>query len=231
MTDCLNNSIFVFAHVPRSIDSFLPYSSEFGFFLNPSRFRKSALMLQPIGHPTRPSPALLGTVYLWGLRLSKQAHLVAQEPVFLSRALKLTAKGLSGLHPKKVMHNLQAEILLAYYFFASGRFLEGKYHTTAAISLGLSSSIHIIRSAHTASPGPLPPIRDSVEEGERIHGFWIAMILDKAWAVALGETPNLDHQNTACTVDTPWPLEVEDYEKVRFAICTMLSRLKVSRDD
>ncbi|KAJ7122664.1 hypothetical protein C8R43DRAFT_1111972 [Mycena crocata] len=173
----------------KLIDSFLPYASEFGFFLNTSRFRQTALIQYPIGHPARPSPALLSTVYLWGLRLSKQSQLITQEPLFLSRALKLMGKGLSGIHPQKIMHTLQAEILIAYYFFASGRFLEGKYHTAAAVSL---------------AP------RDAVEEGERIYACWSTMVLDKAWAIALSENP---HQNQDCVVDTPWPLESDDYEK------------------
>jgi hypothetical protein len=167
-----------------------------------------------MGHHARPAPAVLGAVYLWGLRFSKQPHLIAQEPIFLARALKLTAKGLSGIHPHKLMHNLQAEILLAYYFFASGRFLEGKYHTAAVISLGLSSSIHMVRSAHSTSPGPLPPPRDIVEEGERIHACWSALVLDKTWAVALSEDPHLELQHESCEVDTPWPLEMEDYQNV-----------------
>ncbi|KAJ7494367.1 hypothetical protein B0H11DRAFT_2277116 [Mycena galericulata] len=212
--------------VEKLIDAFLPYSSEFGFFLNAPRFRKAALKPHPVGHPTRPSPAVLTTVSLWGLRLSKWPHLVSQdsESVFLSRALKLTANGLSGSHPQKIMHNLQAEILLAYYFFASGRFLEGKYHTTAAISLALSSSIYMVRSAmHAGSPGPLPPVSDSVEEGERIHACWISMVLDKLWAVSLNETPNLDHQNETCRVDTPWPLEMEDYGNGRLSPTALYS--------
>ncbi|KAJ7348871.1 hypothetical protein DFH08DRAFT_777673 [Mycena albidolilacea] len=203
--------------VEKLIDSFLAYSSEVGFFLNASRFRQSALMRYPMGHHARPAPAVLGAVYLWGLRFSKQPHLIAQEPIFLARALKLTAKGLSGIHPHKLMHNLQAEILLAYYFFASGRFLEGKYHTAAVISLGLSSSIHMVRSARSTSPGPLPPPRDIVEEGERIHACWSALVLDKTWAVALSEDPHLELQHESCEVDTPWPLEMEDYQNGRLS--------------
>ncbi|KAJ6602889.1 hypothetical protein DFH09DRAFT_1471020 [Mycena vulgaris] len=201
--------------VDKLIDSFLPYSSEFGFFLNASRFRQAALMRYPIGHHARPAPAVLTVVYLWGLRLSKQPQLITQEPAYLARALKLTAEGLSSIHPQKIMHNLQAEILLAYYFFASGRFLEGKYHTAAAVSLGLSSHIHMIRSVNALPSGPLPPPRDTVEEGERIHACWMVMILDKTWAVALSENPHLDLQHPSCTVDTPWPLEMDDYEKGR----------------
>ncbi|KAJ7765753.1 hypothetical protein B0H16DRAFT_1883176 [Mycena metata] len=201
----------------KLIDIFLPFSSEVGFFLNTSRFRHSALIRHPIGHPSRPSPAVLAAVYLWGLRLSKQPFLTTQEPIFLFRALERLAKGLSGIHPQKAMHNLQAEILLSYYFFASGRFLEGRYHTAAAISLGLGSSIHMVRSAHSTSLSLLRPARDAVEEGERIHACWIAMILDKIWAVALSDAPNLDHQHESCAVDTPWPLEMNAYEEGRFS--------------
>ncbi|KAJ7659342.1 Zn(2)-Cys(6) binuclear cluster domain-containing protein [Mycena polygramma] len=196
----------------KLVDLFLSYSSEFGFFLNRSRFRASALLRQPIGHHARPTPALLSAVYLWGLRLSQQAPLIAQEPIFLSRALDFTAKGLSGNHPQKIMHNLQAEILLAYYFFSSGRFLEGKYHTASAMSLGLSSGLHMVRSANGPASS-LPPPNDAIEEGERIHACWSGVILDKAWAVALSENPHLDHHRQNYAVDTPWPLEMDDYER------------------
>ncbi|KAJ6589329.1 hypothetical protein B0H19DRAFT_921557 [Mycena capillaripes] len=200
----------------RLVDSFLSYSSEFGFFFNSSRFRTSVLLRQPMGHPARPTPALLSAVYLCGLRLSKQPQLIVQEPVFLSRALKFTAKGLAGIHPQRVMHNLQAEVLLAYYFFSSGRFLEGKYHAASAVSLGLSSGLHMIRSANAPSHS-LPPAQDAIEEGERIHACWAVMILDKAWAVVLSESPHLDHQHQNSVVDTPWPLEVDDYQQGRLS--------------
>ncbi|KAF8175475.1 hypothetical protein K438DRAFT_1480685, partial [Mycena galopus ATCC 62051] len=194
----------------------------FGFFLNTSRFRKSALLYHPIGHQARPSPALLWAVYLCGLRLSKQPQLIAQEPVFLSRTLSLVANGLAGNHPQKAMHNLQAEILLAYYFLASGRFLEGKYHAAAAVSIALSSGLHLIRSANVLSL-VLSPAQDAVEEGERIHACWVVMILDKGWAVVLGENPHLDHQQQNLVVDTPWPLEMHDYEKGQLSRTTRYS--------
>ncbi|KAJ6506642.1 hypothetical protein C8R45DRAFT_1175752, partial [Mycena sanguinolenta] len=208
--------------VRKLVDLFLAYSSEFGFFLNAPRFRQSASLRQPVGHPARPSPGLLWAVYLCGLRLSKQAQLIAQEPMFLDRALDLTAKGLSGNHPQRVMHNLQAEILLAYYLFASGRFLEGKYHAASAVSLGLSSGLQTIRSANAPSSS-LPPAQDAIEQGERIHACWTVMVLDKAWAVVLGENPHLDHQQQNLVVDTPWPLEMDDYGKERLSRTTVYS--------
>ncbi|KAJ7255072.1 hypothetical protein B0H12DRAFT_539569 [Mycena haematopus] len=197
--------------VVQLIDNFLPYSSEFGFFLDCSRFRQSALMPFPMGHPSRPSPALLSTVYLWGLRLSGEPDLMAQEPAFLARALNLTSKGLSDTHPHKIMHTLQAEVLLSYFFFASGRALEGKYHAAGAISLSLSSSLHLIRSENHPPPGILHPPADAVEEGERIHAWWAIIILDSAFAVGLCETPGIAHRDSLFVVDTPWPLECEDY--------------------
>ncbi|KAK7035686.1 Zn(2)-C6 fungal-type domain-containing protein [Favolaschia claudopus] len=198
------------------IDTFLPYASEFGFFLNCSRFRQSALLPLQLGHHSRPSAALLCAVYLWGLHLSSQPNLMAQESTFLARALDLTSKGLSDAHPNRVMHTLQAEVLLSYYFFASGRALEGKYHSAGAISLSLSSSLHLIRSEHRPSSGMLHPAADVVEEGERIHAWWTVLLLDTCWAVGLCETPGLASRESQAMVDTPWPLESDDYAQGRF---------------
>ncbi|KAJ7186479.1 hypothetical protein C8R46DRAFT_880094 [Mycena filopes] len=212
-----------FETIQRLITTFLAYSSEFGFFLNGARFRHSALLRQPMGHYARPTPAVLSAVYLCALRLSRDAnpHLTAQEPAFLSRALKFTAEGLSSPHPQKILHNLQAHVLLAYYFFACGRFLEGKYHTAAAVSLGLSSGIHWVRSTSpTLQPSEspmLPPARDAAEEGERIHACWVLVVLDRVWAVAQDEDANLDHEQQNIAVDTPWPLEMDDYANGLFS--------------
>ncbi|KAJ7722947.1 hypothetical protein B0H16DRAFT_1788286, partial [Mycena metata] len=199
--------------IEQLIDSFLAYSSEVGFFLNSSRFRQSALLPLPLGHYSRPAPALLATVYLWALRLSGQLNLIAQEPVFLARALSLTSKGLSDPHPHRVMHTLQAEVLLSYFFFAAGRVLEGKYHSAAAVSLGLSSSLHLVRSQNHVASGTLAPAVDDTEEGERIHAWWTVMVMDKCWAVGLGEMPSFAHRDSLAMVDTPWPLESDDYGK------------------
>ncbi|KAJ7202637.1 hypothetical protein GGX14DRAFT_653917 [Mycena pura] len=192
------------------IDSFLAYASEFGFFLNSARFRRSALQHQS---PTRPAPALLSVVYLWGLRLAKPRPLLisrSQEPLLLARALELAGKGLASAHPQRVLHTLQAEVLLAYYLFSGGRFLEGKYHVAGAVSLALSSGLQAPAGAGT---GALPPVRDAVEAGERICACWAVVVLDHAWAVALAERPHLDLRQVALA--TPWPLETADYERGR----------------
>jgi hypothetical protein len=146
---------------------------------------------------------------------------MAHENTVLSRALQQTTSTLSGAHPQRVLHGYQAEVLLAYYFFSNGRFLEGKYHVTAASSIAVSCGLHKIRSSQTiqtmgnSAVPPLQSPRDSIEEGERIHGYWTGFILDKCWAVALGSIPNMicPTDNVGSQVDTPWPLEMIEYEQ------------------
>jgi hypothetical protein len=214
-------SMFV-ADLLISMDNFLPNASQFGFFLNMSLFIRSSVLPFPLGHPYRPSPALLSTVYLWGLHLSQSDALRDHESIFRSRALQYVSSALSGMHPQMFLHTLQAEILLGSYFFRNGRFLEGKYHMSAAASLTISGGLNGIRrdSSDAAdvvgdrSPS-LPPPKDAVDEGERINGFWAALILDKCWSVALSSPSNFTDDETLGTrIDTPWPLDDADYEQV-----------------
>jgi len=62
----------------------------------------------------------------------------------------------------------------------------------------------------------MPTPRDPVEEGERILGLWTVLTMDKIWSVALEYSPNFEHSTNALAtrVDTPWPLEMEDFEQV-----------------
>ena len=179
----------------------------------------------PFGHPYRPSQALLSTVYLWGIHISRSDMFHNYESSFLSRALQHTANALSGDHPQKVLHALQSEVLLSYYFFRNGRFLEGRYHSSAAASLAISCGLNKIRSASNFAPNldlvgnhsfMLPVPRDTIDEGERIHGFWTVFILDKCWSVSLRSPSNLTDSDILGTrIDTPWPLDPHDYEQVR----------------
>ena len=206
------------------MDNFLPHGSQYGFFLNMSLFRSSMVLPFPLGHPHRPSPALLSAVYLWGLHLSRSGALRNHESTFRSRALEHSSNALSGSHPQMFLHALQAEVLLAYYFFRNGRFLEGKYHSSAAASLAISGGLNKIRSTRDfLYPAEvvgerslsLPPPRDAVDEGERINGFWAALVLDKCWSVALGSPSNFTDDDLLGTrIDTPWPLDYAGYEQV-----------------
>jgi hypothetical protein len=146
----------------------------------------------------------LTAVYLIAITLSNSPTLKAHEKTFLSRALSSLPASLSGIHPRKAIHGLQAEILLSNYFYSSGRFLEGRYHTAAAVSLAFST-VMFKPSAVTIFPGV-----DTIEEAERIDACWTTIIHDKAWAVALATYPNL--QDSSEMLDMPWP---EDDMNVR----------------
>lgn len=99
---------------------------------------------------------------------------------------------------------------------------------SAAVSLTLGTQLHKIRalpvgSGHpSVSPlqqisvaGPLltPPI-DQIEEGERINAFWIVYTLSNCWGVAVGTLSSAVFESHGSTIDTPWPLDMTDYEQV-----------------
>lgn len=207
------------------INTFVPNSCQFGFFLNETLFHTSAALPLPLGHHHRPTAALLTTVYLVGIHLSTTEALRTHEAIFLTRALRFTSNALSGSHPHKIIHALQAEILLANYFFRTGRLLEGKYHCSAAASLAISCELDKIRSSRSSFSPPesacvpkpfnLAPPQDTIEEGERIHAFWAIFILDKCWSVALGSPSHFtDSEALGTRIDTPWPLTNMEYEQV-----------------
>lgn len=209
-----------FTDVVFRLHIFVPYASEFGFFLNPDRFLKSALLPFPAGHQSRPCTSLLAAVYLWGVCLSQDEALLAQERDYLVLALQLLAHELASDHPDKIMHSIQAEVLLAVYFFRAGRFLEGKYHASAATSLAISSGLHRIRSVtatnsilHTLDD-VLPIPMDEVEEAGRIAGFWSVYVLNTCWSAVLRSPPSCAFDSPGLHIDTPWPLEFEQYKNV-----------------
>lgn len=146
----------------------------------------------------------------------------------MSRALQHTATDLLGAHPDAVLHTLQAEILLSYYLFRTGRFLEAKCHTGTAVSLALAAGLHKIRSSNLYPPSTiglssdtpisLHPPQDSIEEGERINGFWSVFMLHKFITIALEPPTSVcgTLEAPGMQIDTPWPLDVLDYSEVRF---------------
>ena len=176
------------------------------------------LQAYPPGHPSRPSPALIFSTYLFAIRISNDPLVKPNETAYLTRATQEAATALSGNHPHKIMHSIQAEVLLATYFFSNGRFFEGKYHLANAVSTAVSAGLHKIRSSTPSAPATLPPHRDMIEEGERIICAWNVFNLDKCWAVALDDAPNFEYSThpLAAKIDTPWPLDMDEFEQVRF---------------
>ncbi|KAJ7196294.1 hypothetical protein GGX14DRAFT_473944 [Mycena pura] len=207
------------------VDAFLNNFTQVGFFLDPACFRESALLACPFGHYKRPSPALLSAVYMWGARLSQAPlHPLYNEDAFLVCALQNIHQDLGGQHPHRVMHSMQAEVLLSVYYLTLGRPVEGIYHSSAAVSLAISAGLHMHKSASQAlesedqgvfRPGlcmletPLPPARGAQEETERIRAFWTVVVVNNYWVAAHGSPSAIPYADTP--IDTPWPCDVDEY--------------------
>ncbi|KAI1796900.1 hypothetical protein LXA43DRAFT_985034 [Ganoderma leucocontextum] len=209
------------------VNTFVPHSSSLSFFLHLPRFIQA--MQLSSGDPRRAqlSPALLNAVFLWGAHVSTSNTIRSYEPAFLDRATAALSSALRDSH-YNVMHLIQAEVLVANYFFSMSRFLEGRYHCSAAVALALSCRLTKVRSLgdgpplHGHAPAAhiepmrnqhMPPPRDPIEEGERIRGFWYVYALDKSWAVALGSPSHFNGVAQSGThIDTPWPLEMAQFE-------------------
>ncbi|KAH8108630.1 hypothetical protein DFH11DRAFT_1820528 [Phellopilus nigrolimitatus] len=218
------------------VAAFLPHASSLGFVLSATRFRAGLSL--PALHPGRPHPALLHAVYLWSLRLTNSPDLMQHENLYLQRAILALqdALGSGGGNldgpaiAQRRIHAMQAEILLAQYFFSLGRLLEGRYHANAAVTLSVSCGLHRI----SRSPSPafsrisfgssanlgiglfeLAAPRDALELGERVRVFWMIYITDHCWSVALGAPCVLADDGVLGTqINTPWPLEVDEYERI-----------------
>ncbi|KAJ6582571.1 hypothetical protein DFH09DRAFT_1439378, partial [Mycena vulgaris] len=190
------------------VHNFLHNATCFGFFLDAQAFHDA--VTSPNGRNL--PPVLLNVLYLWGVHLSKDERITVYEPAFLAHALRSTASSLSGTHPRTVLHSVQASVLLAYYFIRNARFLEGKYHTSAAASIAISAGLHRIRGAPGgATAEALPPTSDAREEGERISAFWEVLTLDNCWAGMDGSPSNIAYGPAGVKIDTPWPLETRGY--------------------
>ncbi|KAJ7720090.1 hypothetical protein DFH07DRAFT_309457 [Mycena maculata] len=195
------------------VHNFLHNASCFGFFLDTQAFHDAITSAQARNLP----PVLLNVMYLWGVHLAEDARITAYEPAFLAHALRSTAGSLSGTHPRTVLHSLQASVLLAYYFIRNARFLEGRYHTSAAVSIAVSSGLHRIRAprddttAALRGPDALPAPKDAWEEGEQIIAFWNVLTLNNCWAGTDGSPSNVSYGASGLKIDTPWPLDRRDY--------------------
>lgn len=59
------------------------------------------------------------------------------ESVFLARAINHMFQDLCGEHPRKVLHTIQAQILISLYMLTSARPVEGIYHSSVSVSLAI----------------------------------------------------------------------------------------------
>lgn len=221
------------AHNLTRINAFIPYAPQLGFFLSVTRFVQLAYL--PTGQREPLTESLVSAVCLWGSHLSKGTSINAFESRLLSKAIQDVSTSLflanSGDRGHAILGVIQAEVLLANYFFALGRFLEGKYHCSAAASLAITCRLNtlglplaadaraglgmgLVRGSYAGFAAASAD--DSVDQGERVNAFWAVYVLDKCWSVALGSPSSISESSTSSTrISTPWPLTMAQYEKVR----------------
>ena len=90
------------------VQHFLPHATKLGFFFEPERFTTTLFSLPSLY-------VLRSTIYLWGIRLSRDAQLTPLEPVFATRALRSVHDALSAAQEQSqnALYVLQAEIHFA----------------------------------------------------------------------------------------------------------------------
>ncbi|KAJ3868119.1 hypothetical protein EV359DRAFT_77966 [Lentinula novae-zelandiae] len=255
-------------NVPQLLEAFFRHATDLNFFLHTPRFRRAVLL--PVDSPGRPCQGLISVVFLLGFSLSERyilkpeeshshnnilndgvfasASVSSQEALYLSRAQIDVAGILSSSHPDRIVHGIQAELLLSTYLFRSGCILEGKYHLSAATSIAFGAKLHKIRSLNgdrdiltsAALPWVVPGLStsstskfenrlnvdsakdpdtlfphsvDPISEGERINAFWTVITMSNCWALAADSSPNPILERYMEDIDTPWPMDIEDYEK------------------
>ncbi|KAJ3761908.1 hypothetical protein EV360DRAFT_36812 [Lentinula raphanica] len=208
----------IYTDCTRSLNNFFEHALCLGFFLSAHDFQVSALLPYPLGDHRRPLSSLLAVVYFFGCFLSEDPAWQARSSDYLAKALESSnTSSLASQHPQKVLHTIQAEVLLANYLFSAGRLLEGRYHISTAMSLCVGSGLSTIRSPALlledgSSNGLFRKANSPLEVGERIMAWWVTLSLDQGWAAAF--EVNSYNDPIIAETETPWPLPVEEYIRV-----------------
>ncbi|GJE90944.1 Zn(II)2Cys6 transcription factor [Phanerochaete sordida] len=198
------------------LETFFAVAPHLGFFFHVPRFSERLQASMPPS-PTSPvPPALVFAVILVGCVFTGSADRKFLEPQLLALALQSLS---NNLCPDKIMYTLQAEVLIALYLLHQNRRLAASYHVSAAVSIAVACNLHKIRSAGSFVDAQaaivLPPPADEIEEGERIRAFWTVYILDRGWTLwTHSSSAMLDESTLRTRIDTPWPLEMHNYEQL-----------------
>lgn len=197
------------------LDIFAPHRYQVGLSAPFGRLRDSVALGTPDRHPV-----LLNAIYLWSCFVSRPGPLSHHENHYLSRALEYLGEALQ--EQSRVIDVIQASCLLSLYFLANGRLLEGGYHVSAAASMCVQWGLHggisnppVLGLTENLPSFKLAPPTDSVQNGERILTFWQVYNLDRCWSVVLQRPPTIpDGQTASTSINTPWPIGIQDYESV-----------------
>lgn len=203
---------------------FRDHALQFGFFLDEEHFaRVSAL---PPNDPSRPCDAMIAVACLWGCHFSPPGSpLRSIEVLVLAAALHDRAVNLirQETNARRVLHILQAEILLAYYYLRQGILIEAQIHANTAASIARGSGLHGAYAAERQAPRELwvsaressylPAPRNAPESGELINGFWATYVLVQHMT-SFSPTLDNDYGMSALQIDCPWPLSTQSYRDV-----------------
>lgn len=191
----------------------MSFSTTLGFFLHAERLNQAFFASAPFGDPSRPSPMLLNSIYLWGIIISGSPALTSHASLFLSRAIYHANNGSQSSSQVLIQHTIQAELLLACYFYHMGLGVEGKEHCDAALRLSMNEDIHKIRGVEISE---LYPSVNAIGLGEIMNGFWVSFLID-TFVYCLWGLPTVlpDQDSEQGRIDMPWPLDMEQYDKVK----------------
>ncbi|KAI0090659.1 hypothetical protein BDY19DRAFT_992087 [Irpex rosettiformis] len=238
------------AEVKSLTRSFAQNATQAGFFLSIPHFLQMTQAIDtdsPMAHPSGPLyDPLLSTICLWGTRLSSDAALNRHENYLTACSVMLLSSSILNSDPQghAILAVIQAEVLLANYFFSVGRLLEGRYHCGAAASLCISCRLNTLSSPNqslthllsgvgiTTLAHPISSVQpETVTVGERVNAFWAVYSLDTVWAIALGYASSLDESMGTVAanrpnmmISTPWPKRMADYEQGHQVVFNALDR-------
>lgn len=140
--------------------------------------------------------ALMNAIYLWACFVARPEPLSQHEDYYLTKALEALPDALRSGH---CVDAIRTSCILATYFLANGRALEGSYHASAATAL--AEQIGLGRQAEcTESKGKY------ALSAESISTFWQVYNLDKTWSVVLRKRSNIaDGPDARTAITCPWP--------------------------
>jgi len=208
-----------------SVHIFRQRAIQLGFFLDEDYFSRTAL-LKP-EDSARPCGAVIAAACLWGCHFSPDGSPFRSiEPLVLAATLHERASNIfkEETNTRRILHILQAEVLLAYYFLRRGVLIEARIHAGNAVSIVRGSGMETIGTADQKSLPPLtfsidgltsylPSARNIPEIGESINGFWAVYVLVRHLAV-LDPVVDNDYGLSDLRVDCPWPLDSVSYRIV-----------------
>ncbi|EAU91627.1 hypothetical protein CC1G_09309 [Coprinopsis cinerea okayama7 len=180
------------------LDIFAPHSRQSGLEIDIDTLRSN------LRHPgaEQKHPALMNAIYLWACFISRPEPLCQHEDYYLRQSLEAIP---GALRSGQSLDVIRTSCVLATYFLANGRVLEGSYHASAAAALadqiGLGNSL-------TES--------DDKQElcAERVLTFWQVYNLDKTWSVVLRKRSLIsDGPDTRSMITCPWPQDIADYKQ------------------